>query len=348
MSPQAAIARLVARRDLAEDEMLGLAEAMLAGSATPAQVGAVLAALRVKGETVGELSALVRCLRARAVPVPGVPPDAIDTCGTGGDGRHTFNVSTAAALVVAACGVPVAKHGNRAVSSRTGSSDVLEALGVSLELSAEALGRCAAAIGIVFLHAPALHPALRQLAPVRRELGVRTCFNLAAPLANPAGVRRQVVGVAEPELVGRLAGVLAHLGCERAWVVHGAGGLDELALSGPSLVAEVRDGRVLQYTIRPADAGLRESPDDGALEASSPAASAARIRAVLGGTPGPARDIVCLNAAAALVVAGAAPDLRRGVERAAAALDSGAAADLLERLVAFTRAEVARAETGRA
>lgn len=346
MTPQAAIARLVARRDLEEEETFALADAMLAGAATPAQVGAVLAALRVKGETVGELSGFVRCLRARAIPVPGVPPEAVDTCGTGGDGRGTFNVSTAVALVVAACGVPVAKHGNRAVSSRTGSSDVLEALGVAVELPAEALGRCATALGIVFLHAPALHPALRQVAATRRELGVRTCFNLAAPLANPAGVRRQVVGVAEPELVDRLAGVLAHLGCDRAWVVHGAGGLDELALSGPSLVADVREGRVLQYTVCPADAGIDESADAGALEASSPVASAERIRAVLAGVRGPARDIVCLNAAAMLVVAGAASDLRQGAERAATALDSGAARHLLERLVAFTGAEAARGERG--
>jgi len=346
VTPQLAIARLVERRDLDEAEMAAVCEGMLAGAATPAQVGAVLTALRMKGETVDELSGLARTLRAHATRVPGVPPDAVDTCGTGGDGRGTFNVSTAVALVVAACGVPVAKHGNRAVSSRTGSTDVLEALGVTVELPPEALGRCVREVGIVFLHAPALHPALRQVGGPRRELGIRTCFNLAAPLANPAGVRRQVVGVSEERLVGLMAGALARLGCERAWVVHGPEGLDELGLCGPSTVAEVHGGAVVMRTVTPADAGLQSVAHDESLEAATPAASAARIRALLGGAGGPARDIVCLNAAAALVVAGAAPELRAGARRAGAALDRGAAQTVLARLVAFTEVAAARAARG--
>ncbi len=343
MTPQLAIARLVERRGFSEDETAALFGAMLAGAATPAQIGAILATLRAKGETAAELTGIVRTLRARATPVPDVPTQAVDTCGTGGDGRGTFNISTAVALVTAACGVPVAKHGNRAISSRSGSTDVLEELGVVVDLAPEALGRCVRTLGIVFLHAPALHPALGQLAGPRRELGVRTALNVAAPLANPAGVRRQIVGVASSGLVPVLAEVLSRVGCDRAWVVHGAGGLDELGLSGPSIVAEVIGRQIRTTTVRPADAGLPERPHDESLDAATPAASAACIRAVLDGAPGAPRDIVCLNVAAALVVAGAVTDLRSGAKRAAAALDHGTARTLLDRLVAFTRAEAAEA-----
>jgi len=336
MTPQAAVARLAERRDLAEAEMTAVMEAVLAGDATPAQVAAILLGLRQKGEGVAELVGAARALRAHAVALPGAPPDAVDTCGTGGDGARTFNVSTAAALVVAATGVPVAKHGNRAVSGSVGSADVLEELGVVIEVDPGAAARCLGEVGLAFLYAPAFHPALRRVAAVRRELGVRTIFNVLGPLLNPAGVRRQVVGVGDPLLLEPVARVLAALGSERAWVVHGAGGLDELALEGASDVVELSAGTVRRLRVHPADAGL-DPAAHSTLRVGSVAESAARISAVLAGEPGAARDVVRLNAAAALVVAGAARDLREGAARAATAIDSGAAAAVLDRLVRFTR-----------
>ncbi len=340
MTPQAAIARLVDRRDLTEAETRAVFAAILAGEATPAQVGALLIGLRLKGETVAELTGVARVLRSHAIALPDAPSGAVDTCGTGGDGAHTFNISTAAALVVAACGVPVAKHGNRAMSGRVGSADVLEALGVGIELSPSDAAACLRTVGIAFLFAPAFHPVLRQVGPVRRELGVRTLFNLLGPLINPAGVRHQVVGVGDPSRVETLAAVLAALGSERAWVVHGPDGLDELGLAGPSTVAELADGVVRRHTIRPADAGFAPAPLS-ALQVDGLEASVARVRAVLAGERGPSRDVVCLNAAAALVVAGAADDLRDGAARAAVAIDDGAAANVLARLVEFTTARKA-------
>ncbi len=341
MTVPEALARLLARRDLSEAESAALWDRVLAGEATPAQLGALLVALRMKGETVEELAGAVRALRARAIRVPDVPPGAIDTCGTGGDGAGTFNVSTAAALVVAGAGVPVAKHGNRAMSGAVGGADVLEALGVTIALPPPALAACVRRVGFAFLFAPALHPGLRHAAAVRRELGVRTLFNLVAPLANPAGVRRQLVGVADPARVEQLAAVLARAGAERAWVVSGQDGLDELGLEGESRVAELSDGVVRVRTVRAAEVGLAPAPA-AALRAASAAESARRVRAVLEGERGPARDVVCLNAGAALVVAGVAADLAAGVACAAAAIDSGAARAVLERLIAFTAA--ARAE----
>jgi anthranilate phosphoribosyltransferase len=289
----------------------------------------------MKGETVGELVSAARVLRAHAIAVPGVPADAIDTCGTGGDGAGTLNVSTAAGLVAAACGVPVAKHGNRAISGRVGGADVLEALGVRLELPPARLGECLRSTGFAFLFAPSLHPAMRHAAAPRRALGVRTIFNLLGPLANPAGVRRQVVGVFDRCWVGPMAEALLALGTERAWVVHGAGGLDELALDGESVIAEVAGGRVRPLTVSAASAGVPAAPVSALAVASVPEAAAC-LRRVLAGEPGPARDVVCLNAAAALVVAEKAQDLRAGVALAGRALDDGAAAGLLERVVAFT------------
>ncbi len=340
MTLREAIARVVDGRDLAGEEMASVVESILAGGADPAQVAGLLVALRVKGETVGELTAAARVMRAHAVAIPDVPPGAIDTCGTGGDGASTVNVSTAAGLVVAACGVPVAKHGNRAVSGTVGGADVLEALGVTLVLPPAALAACLRRVGFAFLFAPALQPALGHAAPVRRALGIRTLFNLLGPLTNPAGVRRQVVGVFDRRWLRPLAEVLLGLGAERAWVVCGAGGLDEIGLEGDTEVAEVEGGAVRTRTVRAADVGLGPAPVS-ALRVGSPADAAARVRAVLAGEPGPARDVVCLNAAAALVVAGAVPDLGAGVVRAAAALDSGAAARVLEGLVAFTGAQQA-------
>ena len=336
MTPESAVARLAERRDLAEDEMAAVMESILTGSATPAEIAAILLGLREKGETVDELVGAARTLRAHAVPLPGAPPGAVDTCGTGGDGARTFNVSTAAALVVAAAGVPVAKHGNRAASSSAGSADVLEELGVVIELDPAVLASCLDEVGIAVLYAPAFHPALRRVAAVRRELGVRTLFNVLGPLVNPSGVRRQVVGVGDPRLLEPVARVLEELGGERAWVVHGAGGLDELGLEGVSDVVELRTGGLRRFRVHPADAGL-EPASHASLRVDSAPESAARIRAVLAGEPGAARDVVRLNAAAALVVAGTAVDLREGAERAGAVIDSGAAARVLERLARFTR-----------
>lgn len=337
MTPQDAIARLADGRSLGEAGIMAVMEAVLDGRATPAQIGAILLGLRQKGEQVDELVGAARVLRARAGAGIVAPEGAVDTCGTGGDGARTFNVSTAAALVVAGAGIPVAKHGNRAVSGSVGSADVLEALGVAIVQPVARQAACLAEVGIVFLFAPAFHPALRQVAEIRRELGVRTLLNLVGPLVNPAGVRRQVVGVADRRFLEPLAGALAALGAERAWVVHGAGGLDELALSGASEVVAVEAGDPPRHlTVHPADAGLASAPAE-ALRVVTVAESAARIRGVLGGAAGPCRDVVVLNAAAALVVAGAAGDLAEGAHRAARAIDTGAAARALDRLVAFTR-----------
>jgi anthranilate phosphoribosyltransferase len=330
-----ALARLLDGVGLSEAEMGAVTETILSGRATSAQIGALLAALRAKGETVDELVGAARAMRAHAVAVPGVPANAIDTCGTGGDGMATLNVSTAAGLVVASAGVPVAKHGNRASSGTVGGADVLEALGVRLELPPEALGACLREVGFAFLFAPALQPAMRHVAVPRRELGVRTIFNLLGPLTNPARVRRQVIGVFARRWVEPLAEALLRLGAERAWVVHGAGGLDELALAGESIVAEVDGGRVTVGSVSAADTGLAPAGPE-AMRVASRAEAAEAMRALLGGARGPARDIVCLNAAAALVVAGVARDLRAGVEAATAAIDSGRAASVLDRLRAFT------------
>jgi anthranilate phosphoribosyltransferase len=326
-----AIARLADRHDLDESEAMAVMEAILAGDATPAQMGAILLGLRQKGECVAELVGAARVLRAVGTVLPDAPAGAVDTCGTGGDGSHTFNVSTAAALVVAAAGVPVAKHGNRAVSGSVGSADVLEALGVPLDVPVAAQGTCLREAGIAFLFAPAFQPALRRVADVRRELGIRTLFNLLGPLVNPARVRRQVVGVGDPRFLDPVAGALEALGVERAWVLHGEGGLDELGLEGASEVVEVANRSRRRFQVRASDLGLVPAPRS-ALRVASVAESAARIRAVLAGEPGPARDIVVLNAAAALVVAGAVADLPAGVARAAQAIDAGDAAGVLQRL----------------
>ena len=330
-----AIARVVDRGVLSEPEMIAVCERLFAGDATPAQVGALLIGLRLRGETVDELTGAARAVRAHALAIPDVPAAAIDTCGTGGDGLATLNVSTGAALIVAAAGVPVAKHGNRAVSGSVGAADVLEALGVTIELPPAALGVCLRTVGFAFLYAPALHPALRHVASVRRELGVRTLFNLLGPLANPARVRRQLVGVVDPDRVEAIAQVLQRLGHERAWVVHGPGGLDELGLDGPSSVAELAGGRIRTFRIDPRETGLGSAAPT-ALRVGSTAEAAARLRAVLAGAAGPDRDVILLNAAAALVVAGVTSELRDGVQRAAGIVDGGEACALLERLVAFT------------
>jgi anthranilate phosphoribosyltransferase len=340
------IRKLVERCDLSEGEMSVAVEAILAGRATAAEIAGLLVALRMKGETVEELAAAAGVLRAHMVPVRDVPAGAIDTCGTGGDGAGTLNVSTAAGLVAAAAGVPVAKHGNRAVTGAVGGADVLEALGVTIELPPAALSACLRTVGFAFLYAPALHPALREAAGPRRELGIRTLFNLLGPLVNPAGVRRQVIGVSERRWVVPLAHVLLRLGAERAWVVHGAGGhggggMDELALEGESVVAEVRDGTVALGTVTAAEAGLAAAPLR-ALRVGSVREAADCLRGLFAGERGPGRDVVCLNAAAALVVAGRAADLREGSALAATTIDEGRVSALLERLAAFTSGHAER------
>jgi anthranilate phosphoribosyltransferase len=305
----------------------------MSGNATPSQMGALLMALRVRGESVDEITGAARIMRAKAVTID-APPGTIDTCGTGGDGSGTFNISTASALVVAGCGVPVAKHGNRALSSRSGSADVLTALGVNIEADLAVVRRCLWEIGIGFLMAPRHHSAMRHVGPTRVELGTRTIFNLLGPMSNPAQARRQLVGVFAPQWVVPMAEVLGRLGAEHAWVVHGSG-IDELTTSGVTRVAEFRDGKVTEFDVMPEDAGLRPARIED-LKGGEPAHNAALMRELLGGAHGPLRDVVLLNSAAALIVAGRVENLRDGADLAARAIDSGAARQVLDRLVAAT------------
>jgi anthranilate phosphoribosyltransferase len=331
---QQAIAKLVERHDLSREEMAVVMGELADGDATPAQVGAFLAALRLKGETVDEIAGAAEVMRARVDRVRVDREVFVDTCGTGGDGRNTFNISTGAAFVVAGAGVTVAKHGNRAVSSRAGSADVLAALGVNVDAAKDTVERCIAEVGIGFLFAPRLHPAFKAVAGIRRELGVRTMFNLLGPLANPAGARHQVMGVYEPRWVPIVAGVLAALGAAHAFVVHGEG-LDEIAVTGMTHVCEVKAGQVERFAMVPEDLGLARHRE--AEIAGGDAERNARIlRDVFSGEKGAPRDAVLANAAAALVCAGAAADLRAGVRLAAESVDRGAAAEKLSRLVAVT------------
>jgi anthranilate phosphoribosyltransferase len=333
----AVFADLLAGRDLGAAEAETLMGHIMAGQLDHARLGAVLAALRLKGTTAVELGGFARAMRQRAVPVVArAAAGAVDTCGTGGDGRGTFNISTGAALVTAAAGVPVAKHGNRAASSRCGSADVLEALGVTLDLEPDALGRLLDEVGLAFLFAPRHHPAMRHAMPVRKALGVRTVFNLLGPLTNPAGVRHQLLGVYDPALCDLMAGALAELGTRRALVVHGHDGQDELALTGPTRVCELRDGEVIGHEITPESVGLGRCTMDDLDGGHDAATGAALLRAALAGEPGPRTDAVLLNAAGALLAAGAVADLREGVAAAREAVADGRAVRLLERLVAAT------------
>jgi anthranilate phosphoribosyltransferase len=316
---------------LSESEAAEAFGVIMSGGATEAQIAALLMGLRVRGETVEEIAGAARALKERAVTVR-APEGAIDTCGTGGDAKGTHNISTCAAFVVAGAGVPVAKHGNHSISSRSGSADVLAALGVNIECAPEAIARTIAQCGLGFMFAPAHHAAMRHVGQVRTELGTRTIFNLLGPLANPASVKYQVVGVFSEAWVEPIARVLALLGTERAWVVHGEDGLDELTTTGISHVAVLDGGKVSTFKVSPKNAGLAEAkPED--LIGGDAAANAAGIRAVLDGKPGPLRDIVLLNAAAAILVAGKAKSLREGVSLAAEAVDSGKARAVLEALV---------------
>jgi anthranilate phosphoribosyltransferase len=328
------IGQVAGGRALTLEESREAFDIMMSGDATPAQVGGFLMALRVRGETVDELTGGAQAMRERMVKV-NAPAGAIDTCGTGGDASGTYNVSTAAALVVAACGVPVAKHGNRALSSRAGSADVLAALGVNTDAEVGHVEQAIAEAGIGFMMAPRHHGAMRHVAGARVELGTRTIFNLLGPLANPASARRQLMGVFAKDWVEPLAHVLGQLGSERAWVVHGSDGLDEITTTGPSQVAELRDGKVRCFEVTPEQAGLPKARLKD-LRGADAETNAQALRALLTGAPGPFRDIVLLNAAAALIVAGRADDLRAGVKQAAAAIDSGAADAVLGRLAAIT------------
>lgn len=318
------------------DEIGEALEVMMSGAASPVQMAAFLMALRVRGETVDEITGAVRFMRERMLKV-GAPPDAVDIVGTGGDGHATYNVSTCAALVTAGAGVPVAKHGNRSVSSKSGASDVLSALGVKLDVPPLVISHAIADAGVGFMWAPVHHPAMKQWAPARAELGIRTIFNLVGPLTNPAGVKHQVVGVFDEGWVDPLAEVLKNLGAVHAWVVHGSDGMDELTTTGPTRVAELKDGEISVFEVTPEDAGLPLATLDQ-LKGGDAKVNADAIRAVLHGEPGPFRDIVLMNAAAALVVADKAANLADGVERAARAIDTGKAAQALDKLVAITNA----------
>ena len=336
---QHALAQVLDKRDLSRAQARAVMGEIMAGEATAAQIGGFLVALRFKGETADEIAGCAEAMRAHVVSVHPERGDLVDTAGTGGDGAHTFNISTAAALVAAAAGAGVAKHGNRAVSSRSGSADVLEALGFDLELEPDRIARSIDALGFGFLFAPSHHPAMRHAAPVRRELAARTVFNVLGPLTNPAGARAQVVGVYAPGLVRTIADVLAQLGAQRAFVVHGAAGIDELSPAGPNLVCEVESGSVHEREIDPRDFGIRPC-DPNELLGGSPGENAAVIRAVLAGADGPRREAVLLNAAGAIAAGGHARDLREGYALAAEAVDSGAAGERLEQLIAFsTRAD---------
>jgi anthranilate phosphoribosyltransferase len=340
-----AIRTLTDGADLTAEEAHAAMMQVMTGEATPAQIAGFLIALRMKGETPEEIAGCARAMRAHVTPAAPTRHDLVDTCGTGGDGAETFNISTAAALVAAAGGAAVAKHGNRAVSSRCGSADVLEALGVRIDLSPADVAACVDEVGFGFLFAQAHHPAMRHAGPVRRELAVRTVFNLLGPLTNPAGARRQVIGVYSAGLVEPIAHVLVQLGAEHALVVHGAGGVDELTPVGDNLVAEVRDGSVHTFTLDPHElstGAVPATPDDLKV-GGEPAENAAIIRTVLDGERGPRRDAVVLNAGAALLVAGLADDLEAGIDRAVEAIDSGAATGTLDRLVAFTTARAGAA-----
>jgi anthranilate phosphoribosyltransferase len=337
---QQALQQVLDGRDLSREQTREVMDEIMSGAATPAQIGGFLVALRAKGETPDEIAGCAEAMRAHVLPVRPRRDDLVDTAGTGGDGAHTINISTAAALVAAAAGAAVAKHGNRAVSSACGSADVLEALGFELEQEPKRIEQSIDELGFGFLFAPSHHPAMRHAAPVRKELATRTVFNVLGPLTNPAGARAQVVGVYSEQLVRTIAEVLVRLGARRAFVVHGAGGIDELSPVGPNLIAEVVDSSVRERTLDPeTELGLpRCSVEE--LRGGLPAENAAAVREVLAGGDGGRRSAILLNAAGAIAAAGHSADLREGLELARSAIDSGAAADRLERLVTFSRQTV--------
>lgn len=334
---KALIARVADGNVLTDDEAYLAFNTIMSGEATPGQIGAFLMALRVRGEAVSEIAAGARVMREKSLKVK-APEGAIDNCGTGGDASGTWNISTGAAFVIAACGVPLAKHGNRALSSKSGTAQALEELGVKIGISAELIERCIEECGMGFMMAPSHHAAMAHVAPIRVELGTRTIFNLLGPLSNPAGTKRQLVGVFAEKWVEPLANVLKDLGAEKAWVVWGSGGLDEITTTGPSTVAALENGKVTTFQVTPEEAGLPvANPAD--LKGGDPSLNAAKLKAMLEGEKGAYRDIVLINAAAALIVADKAHDLKEGVVMAAEAIDSGKALKVLEALVRVSNSE---------
>ncbi|MEP7284898.1 MAG: anthranilate phosphoribosyltransferase [Chloroflexota bacterium] len=337
MSIHDALSKVSRRQDLTEAEAEAAMDEIMTGAATPSQIGGYLMALRVKGETIDEITGSARSMRRAANHPPVAADGLIDTCGTGGDGTGTFNISTTVAFVVAGAGVNVAKHGNRSASSKSGSADVLGALGVNLNLTPEQAGECIDQVGIGFLFAVSFHPAMKYAIGTRRELGVRTIFNILGPLTNPAGARRQLMGVFAPELTETLANVLYQLGGEAAFVVHGHGGLDELTTTGPNRVSELRDGQVTTYTLDPQSLGFKLAQLEDLL-GGEPQQNAEITRKILDGTTsGAKRDVVILNAAAGLVVGGKAKDLKEGIELATNSIDSGASLTKLDALIALSQ-----------
>ena len=332
-----ALQRTVEHREIFHDEMLHVMRQIMRGELTQAQIAGFIVGLRVKKETVGEIAAAAQVMREFATMVPLKDhTHVVDVVGTGGDGAHTFNISTAATFVAAAAGAKVAKHGNRSVSSRSGSADVLEALGATLELTPEQIAQCIETVGVGFMFAPSHHPAMKHAAPVRKELGVRTIFNLLGPLTNPAGAQSQLMGVFHPDLVGIPSRVLQRLGAKHVMVVYGRDGLDEISISGETLVAELFKGEVREYELHPSQFGL-EVYDRRAIQVASVDESKQMVLAVLENQPGPALNIVLLNAGAALYVAGVANSIEAGIDRARKALASGAARQKLDDFLAFTR-----------
>src|SRR5262245_52895563 len=331
---KALIGKVATGAALTREEAASAFDVMMSGEATPSQMGALLMGLRVRGESVDEITGAVATMRAKMLKVE-APADAIDVVGTGGDASGSYNISTCAAFIVAGAGVPVAKHGNRALSSRSGAADVLGALGVKIDLDPEAIARCIGEARIGFMFAPAHHPAMKHVGPTRVELGTRTIFNLLGPLSNPAGVKRQMVGVFSRQWVEPLAHVLKNLGSERAYVVHGSDGLDEITTSGPTLVAALEDGAVRSFEIKPEDVGIAQVKRE-ALLGGDAETNAAALKGVLQGKKGAFRDVALFNAAAALVVAGKAKDLKQGVALATKSIDSGEAEGALDRLIAVS------------
>ena len=328
------IAKVATGATLSRQEAISAFDRMMSGEATPSQMGGLLMGLRVRGETVEEITGAVSAMRAKMLRVK-APPEAIDVVGTGGDGSGSVNVSTCASFIVAGAGVPVAKHGNRALSSRSGSADVLASLGVKIDISPEHVGRCVAEAGIGFMFAPAHHPAMKIVGPTRVELATRTIFNLLGPLSNPAGVTRQMVGVFSKQWVQPLAQVLKNLGSESVWVVHGSDGLDEITLTGPTFVAALEKGNIRSFEVTPEQAGLKCVAGE-TLKGGDAQANAIALKSVLDGMPSPYRDVALFNAAAALIVAGRAKDLKEGVALGTQSIESGAAASRLKHLVAVS------------
>lgn len=328
------IAKVATGQSLTRDESETAFNIMMSGEATPSQIGAFLMGLRVRGETVDEIAGAVATMRAKVTPVE-APSDAMDIVGTGGDAAGTYNISTTSALVVAGAGVPVAKHGNRALSSKSGAADVLAALGVEIDLTPDMVARCIREAGIGFMFAPAHHSAMKHVGPSRVELGTRTVFNLLGPLSNPAGVKRLLVGMFSPQWLEPTANVLKDLGTEAAWIVHGAGGVDEISVAGKTQVVELKDGKISTFEVSPADVGLPEAPLE-AVRGGDAEENARALREILDGADGAYRNTVLMNAGAALVVAGKARTLAEGVERAAAAIDEGKAKATLEKLIAVS------------